>query len=137
MQTTAARMAQTAKIGNRTFLEFLFSQKNVLFIGDRARRTRNTRIRHRQSAAYGRTGVTEIRHLPAEGIFSHEEELARNLSIDQNAESGIRAHPISSRPKSTWDQLVDVLEENASKAAAGAPLNLQIFKEMEDLLKDG
>ena len=71
-------------------------------------------------------GRTEIRHFLLQGFFSHEEELARSLS-NYYAECGIELIPFL-RDQKDWDQLMDVLEEYARVAPAGAPLNVQIFK---------
>jgi hypothetical protein len=79
-------------------------------------------------------GETAIRHFLLQGFFSHEEELARSLS-DYYAECGIELIPFL-RDQKDWDQLIDVLEEYARIAPAGAPLNVQILKEMEALLNE-
>ena len=63
-----------------------------------------------------------------------EEELARSLS-NYYAESGIELIPFL-RDQKDWDQLMDVLEEYARIAPAGAPLNVQLLKEMEALLNE-
>ena len=110
----------------------MFSQKNVLFIGYGLEELEILEYVIGKARLTAERGATEIRHFLLQGFFSHEEELARNLSI-YYAESGIELIPFL-RDQKDWDQLVDVLEEYASEAAAGAPLNLQIFKEMEDLL---
>ena len=90
----------------------------------------NTSSARRTSSA--NTGNTEMRHFLIQGFFSHEEALARSLS-NYYAECGIELIPFL-RDQKDWDQLIDVLEEYAQLSPAGAPLNVQVLKEMEDLL---
>ena len=115
-----------------TFLGFLFSQKNVLFVGYGLEELEILEYVIGKARLMAEPGKTEIRHFLLPGFFSHEEELARSLS-NYYAECGIQLIPFL-RDQKDWDQLMDVLEEYASIAPAGAPLNVQIFKEMEALL---
>ena len=115
-----------------TFLGFLFSQKNVLFVGYGLEELEILEYVIGKARLMAEPGKTEIRHFLLQGFFSHEEELARSLS-NYYAECGIELIPFL-RDQKDWDQLMDVLEEYASIAPAGAPLNVQIFKEMEALL---
>jgi hypothetical protein len=115
-----------------TFLGFLFSQKNVLFVGYGLEELEILEYVIGKARLMAEPGKTEIRHFLLQGFFSHEEELARSLS-NYYAECGIQLIPFL-RDQKDWDQLMDVLEEYASIAPAGAPLNVQIFKEMEALL---
>ena len=115
-----------------TFLGFLFSQKNVLFVGYGLEELEILEYVIGKARLMAEPGKTEMRHFLLQGFFSHEEELARSLS-NYYAECGIQLIPFL-RDQKDWDQLMDVLEEYASIAPAGAPLNVQIFKEMEALL---
>jgi hypothetical protein len=115
-----------------TFLEFLFSAKNVLFIGYGLAELEILEYVIGKARLSAELGKTEIRHFILQGFFSHEEELARGLS-DYYAECGIELLPFL-RDQRDWEQLVDVLEEYARIAPASAPLNVQIFKDMEALL---
>jgi hypothetical protein len=117
-----------------TFLGFLFSQKNVLFVGYGLEELEILEYVIGKARLMAEPGKTEIRHFLLPGFFSHEEELARSLS-NYYAECGIQLIPFL-RDQKDWDQLMDVLEEYASIAPAGAPLNVQIFKEMEALLDE-
>jgi len=117
-----------------TFLGFLFSEKNVLFVGYGLEELEILEYVILKARLMAEPGKTEIRHFLLQGFFSHQEELARSLS-DYYAECGIELIPFL-RDQKNWDQLIDVLEEYARIAPAGAPLNVQIFKEMEALLNE-
>jgi hypothetical protein len=117
-----------------TFLGFLFSEKNVLFVGYGLEELEILEYVIGKARLMAERGKTEIRHFLLQGFFSHEEELAHSLS-NYYAECGIKLIPFL-RDQKDWDQLMDVLEEYARIAPAGAPLNVQIFKEMEALLNE-
>jgi SIR2-like domain len=115
-----------------TFLGFLFSEKNILFVGyglEELEILEYVVVKARLAAEAGRT---EMRHFLLQGFFSHEEQLARSLE-SYYAECGIELIPFL-RDQKDWDQLIDILEEYARLAPAGAPLTVQILKEMEALL---
>jgi len=116
-----------------TFLEYLFNNKTVLFVGYgleeleileyvilKARRPPGTRGR-------------EARHYILQGFFSHEKDLMHNLKSYYLSECGIQLIPFL-RDAKDWEQLLDVLEEFARSIPASAPLVLQKAQEMEDLL---
>lgn len=128
------RRADSAERENRvlTFLEFLFSAKNVLFVGYGLAELEILEYVIGKARLSAEPGKTEMRHFILQGFFSHEEELASGLS-DYYAECGIQLVPFL-RDQKDWEQLVDVLEAYARIAPASAPLNVQIFKDMEDLL---
>ena len=94
-----------------TFLEFLFSQKTVLFVGYGLEELEILEYVIGKARLMADSGTTEIRHFLLQGFFSHEEELARSLSI-YYAECGIKLIPFL-RDQKDWDQLMDVLEEYA------------------------
>jgi SIR2-like domain len=114
-----------------TFLGFLFSEKNILFVGYGLEILEYVIVKARLMAEPGKT---EMRHFLLQGFFSHEQELARGLS-NYYAECGIELIPFL-RDQKDWDQLIDVLEEFARLAPAGAPLTVQVLKEMEALLDE-
>jgi SIR2-like domain len=117
-----------------TFLGFLFSEKNVFFVGYGLEELEMLEYVIGKARVMAEPGSTEIRHFLLQGFFSHEEELSRGLS-NYYAECGIELIPFR-RDQKDWDQLIDVVEEYARVAPAGAPLNVQILKEMESLLNE-
>jgi hypothetical protein len=117
-----------------TFLGFLFSEKNVLFVGYGLEELEIPEYVIGKARVMAEPGSTEIRHFLLQGFFSHEEELSRGLS-NYYAECGIELISFR-RDQKDWDQLIDVVEEYARVAPAGAPLNVQILKEMESLLNE-
>ena len=115
-----------------TFLGFLFTEKNVLFVGYGLEELEILEYVIGKAHLMGNTGNTEMRHFLIQGFFSHEQALADSLS-NYYAECGIELIPFL-RDQKDWDQLIDVLEEYAQLSPAGAPLNVQVLKEMETLL---
>jgi hypothetical protein len=115
-----------------TFLGFLFTEKNVLFVGYGLEELEILEYVIVKARPLAETGKTELRHFLLQGFFSHEQELARNLA-NYYAECGIELIPFL-RDQKDWDQLIDVVEEFARLAPAGAPLNVQVLKDMEALL---
>jgi hypothetical protein len=75
-----------------TFLGFLFSQKNVLFVGYGLEELEILEYVIGKARLMAEPGKTEIRHFLLQGFFSHEEELARSLS-NYYAECGIQLIP--------------------------------------------
>jgi hypothetical protein len=130
------RSAEGPERENRvlTFLGFLFSQKNVLFVGYGLEELEILEYVIVKARLMAELGKTEMRHFLLQGFFSHEQELARSLE-NYYRECGIKLIPFL-RDQKDWDQLTDVLEEYARLAPTGAPLNVQIFKEMEALLNE-
>ena len=117
-----------------TFLGFLFSEKNILFVGYGLEELEILEYVIVKARLMAERGKTEMRHFLLQGFFSHEQELARGLS-NYYAECGIELIPFL-RDQKDWDQLIDVLEEFARLAPAGAPLTVQVLKEMEALLDE-
>jgi SIR2-like protein len=116
-----------------TFLDFLFKNKTVLFIGyglDELEILEYVILKAgRPAGAPGR----EPRHYILQGFFSHEEALLRTLKSYYLSECDIQLIPFR-RDDKDWDQLLDVLEDFARRIPASAPLVLQKAQEMEDLL---
>ena len=113
-----------------TFLDYLFREKTVLFIGYGLQELEIleyviTKAKQSQS------GKPEVRHYLVQGFFLHEEELARNLNAYYR-ESGIELISFSKDEKG-WDQLLDVVERFAREMPA-SDLVLEDFSQMEALL---
>lgn len=115
-----------------SFLGFLFSEKNVLFVGYGLEELEILEYVIGKSRLVGSPGNMAMRHFLLQGFFSHEQALADSLS-HYYAECGIELIPFL-RDQKDWDQLIDVLEEYARLAPAGAPLHVQLLKEMETML---
>lgn len=116
-----------------TFLDFLFAQKNVLFVGYGLDELEILEYVIGKARLSGDPGHTEMRHFLLQGFFLHENELARSL-VPYYRECGIELIPYL-RDHLDWDQLLDVIEEFARLAPAGSPLKVQTLMEMEDLLE--
>lgn len=116
-----------------TFLEYLFNNKTVLFVGYGLEELEVLEYvilkARRPPGAPGR----EARHYILQGFFSHEETLLRSLKSYYLSECGIELIPFL-RDDKDWDQLLDVLEEFASSIPTSDPLVLQRAQEMEGLL---
>jgi hypothetical protein len=117
-----------------TFLNFLFSERNVVFIGYGLEELEILEYIIGKARLLAGPRNTEMRHFLLQGYYSHEEELERSLA-NYYAECGIELIPFL-RDQKDWDQLIDVLEEFARLAPASAPLNVQVFKDMEAMLND-
>jgi hypothetical protein len=116
-----------------TFLDFLFAQKNVLFVGYGLDELEILEYVIGKARLSGEPGHTELRHFLLQGFFLHENELAKSL-VPYYRECGIELIPYL-RDHLDWDQLIDVLEEFARLAPAGSSLKVQTLMEMEDLLE--
>lgn len=129
------RMSSDADRENRvlTFLENLFKQKTVLFIGYGLEELEILEYVILKARRIRATDRPEAKHFLLQGFFSHEENLMRSLKRYYLHECGIQLIPFL-RDQRDWDQLLDVLEDFARLAPASAPMYLQEFKEMEDLL---
>ena len=131
------RLSGNAEKENRvlTFLEHLFQQKTVLFVGyglEELEILEYVILKARRPAG---TGHNEAKHYLLQGFYSHEHELMRSLTRYYLEECGIQLIPFL-RDHKDWDQILDVLEEFARAAPASNPLYVQEFKEMGDLLDD-
>jgi hypothetical protein len=116
-----------------TFLDYLFGEKTVLFIGYSLDELEileyvivKARLRQKESSA------TEIGHYILQGYFSHEQVLMENMRR-YFAECGIGLIPFL-RDEKNYDQLIEVLEAFAREAPASEPLKLAKLAEMERLL---
>ena len=113
-----------------TFLDYLFREKTVLFVGYGL-----TELEILEyvitKATLQSNGVGAIRHYLIQGFYGHEQELARNLE-GYYRESSIQLIPFSKDQKG-WDQLLDVVERFASDVPA-SDLVLEDFAQMQGLL---
>ena len=115
-----------------TFLEFLFTERNVLFVGYGLEELEILEYVITKSRLTGEPGHREIRHFLLQGFFSHEHEVARSL-VPYYRGCGIELIPFL-RDNQDWDQLIDVLGNFGRLAPVGPPLKIQTLKEMEALL---
>jgi hypothetical protein len=116
-----------------TFLEDLFKNKVVLFIGyglEELEILEYIIVKTRDLKAKGQ----QPRHFLLQGFFSHERELMVSLRTYYR-DCGIELISYL-KDKKGWDQLLDVLDHFASNVQASGPMVSQEFKEMEGLLND-
>ncbi len=116
-----------------TFLEYLFNQKTVLFIGYGLEELEILEYVILKARRIQATAQGEVKHFLLQGFFSHEDKLMRSLQRYYLSECGIQLIPFL-RDRKDWDQLLDVLHEFARLAPASVPMYSQEFKEMEVLL---
>jgi hypothetical protein len=116
-----------------TFLDFLFKNKTVLFIGYGLDELEILEYVILKAGRPPGTPGRQPRHYILQGFFSHEEALLGSLRSYYLSECDIQLIPFR-RDDKDWDQLLDVLEDFARRIPASAPLVLQTAQEMEDLL---
>jgi len=131
------RLSGNAESENRvlTFLEYLFQQKTVLFVGYGLEELEILEYVILKARRPPGTEPIETKHYLLQGFYSHEHELMRSLTRYYIDECGIQLIPFL-RDHKDWDQILDVLDEFAHAAPASDPLFVQEFKEMGDLLND-
>ena len=115
-----------------TFLDYLFREKTVLFIGYGLGELEIleyviTKAKQPQNSE------PEARHYLVQGFFLHQQELARSLEAYYR-ESGIQLLSFMKDQKG-WDQLVDVVEKFARDVPASDSV-IEDFVQMEGLLND-
>lgn len=113
-----------------TFLDFLFRNRTVLFIGYGLEELEI--LEYVLAKGQRRTG--EVQHYMVQGYFSHEEALKRNMQAYYRNECGIELLTFR-RDEKDWDQLLDVLEAFVDGMPASGPLVQQEMQDMEDLLQ--
>ena len=116
-----------------TFLEHLFKQKAVLFIGYGLEELEILEYVIQKARQPASGGKREARHFMLQGYFSHEIELMRSMRSYYLNECGIELIGFR-RDEKDWDQLASVLESFASRITARDPMLAQELSEMEDLL---
>jgi hypothetical protein len=116
-----------------TFLESLFAQRTVLFVGYGLEELEILEYIIVKSPPLERTeGYAEIRHYMLQGFFSHQHQLMLNLAAYYR-NFGIQLVPFL-RDNKDWEQLIDVLDDFAQRAPAADLMKLQKLADMEDLL---
>jgi hypothetical protein len=118
-----------------TFLDFLFKNKTVLFIGYGLDELEILEYVILKAGRPAGTSGRESRHYILQGFFSHEEALLRSLKSYYLSECDIQLIPFR-RDDKDWEQLLDVLEDFALRIPASDLLVLQKRQEMEELLND-
>ena len=116
-----------------TFLEHLFEQKTVLFIGYGLEELEILEYVILKARRPPGATVKETRHYLLQGFFSHQDALRHTLKSYYLSECGIELIPFLLDDKN-WEQLLDVLEQFAQRIPASAPMVLKKAQEMEDLL---
>jgi len=115
-----------------TFLEFLFRQKTVLFVGYGLEDLEILEYVVQKARQQGPSERPQARHFMLQGYFAHEYELMRSMTR-YYAQYDIELIPFG-RDQRDWAQLTEVLEAFAQAMPAKAPLGLQVQMEMESLL---
>lgn len=116
-----------------TFLDDLFSQKTVLFIGYGLEELEILEyvISNVRPPSSGKQAKAS--HYLIQGFFRHEYELMKNLEQYYISECGIQLLPFC-RDQNNWNQLLHVLEFFAREIPASPLLMSQKAKEMKYLL---
>jgi SIR2-like domain len=117
-----------------TFLNYLFSNKTVLFVGYGLEDLEILEYVIQKARVAPSDGQVEAKHFMLQGYFSHEIELTRSLT-QYYRQCDIQLLPFL-RDQKNWAQLIHVLEEYARVMPATTPMNLEIQAEMEALLAD-
>jgi hypothetical protein len=116
-----------------TFLESLFAQRTVLFVGYGLEELEILEYIIVKSRPFEHAeGYAEIRHYMLQGFFSHQQQLMVNLA-SYYRNFGIQLIPFL-RDNKDWEQLIDVLDDFAQRAPAADLMKLQKLADMEDLL---
>jgi hypothetical protein len=116
-----------------TFLEYMFANKTVLFIGYGLEELEILEYVILKARRPPGSPHNEARHFILQGFFSHEEALMRQMKSYYLKECGIELLPFL-RDEKDLDQLIDVLEEFAKLIPASTPLVVQKAQEMKALL---
>ena len=116
-----------------TFLEYLFNNRTVLFIGYGLEELEILEYVILKARRPPGSDPAEIKHYIIQGFFSHEEELKRSLELYYLKECGIKLLPFL-RDQKDWDQLLEVLDEFARLIPVAEPLELQKRQDLENLL---
>lgn len=116
-----------------TFLEALFRNKTVLFVGYGLEDLEILEYVVQKAQQQGVSDRPQARHFMLQGYFSHEYELMRSLT-QYYAQCDIELIPFR-RDERDWAQLTEVLAAFAAAMPAATPLGLQIQMEMESLLE--
>jgi len=116
-----------------TFLETLFKQKTVLFVGYSLDELEILEF-VLQKARNQTTEIDLVSHYMLQGFFSFQSALIENLTRYYQEECGIRLLPYL-KDNNDHIQLLHVLKRFCRKAPAQAPSMLSDFSDMRSLLK--
>ena len=114
-----------------TFLDQLFKQRSVLFVGYGLEELEILEYIFQKGIAAPNENE-EPRHFVLQGFFSHQLELVRNLEAYYR-KFGIKLLAFS-RDKLDWYQLVDVLDDLAKQLPSGSNMMSPKLAQMEVLL---
>jgi hypothetical protein len=117
-----------------TFLDYLFKQRTVLFIGYGLDDLEILEYVIQKARLAPSGGTTEARHFMLQGYFSHEQELMKSMS-GYYKQCDIQLLPFL-RDNKDWLQLIDVIENFAEALPASATINVQKLADMEAFLDD-
>lgn len=128
------RRSDDPALENRTltFLEFLFQQKTVLFVGYGLEDLEILEYVVQKARQQVSSAQPQARHFMLQGYFAHEYELMRSMKL-YYAQCDIEVIPFR-RDARDWHQLIEVLEKFAADMPANSPLGLQKQVDMEALL---
>lgn len=115
-----------------TFLDYLFSNKTVLFVGYGLEDLEILEYVIQKARVAHLDGRAEAKHFMLQGYFSHQVGLMRALT-QYYKQCNIQLLPFL-RDQKNWEQLIEVLENYADVMPATAPTTLEILAEMEALL---
>ena len=115
-----------------TFLEHLFKDKTVLFVGYGLEDLDILEYVVQKARGVSRRDG-EVQHFMLQGFFSYETALAENMERFYREECGIALLPFL-RDSKNYDQLIDVLTDYARKIPATDPMVLQDLREMERMI---
>lgn len=116
-----------------TFLENLFKERCVLFIGYGLEELEILEYIIQKSGKAPSTPKSEIRHFILQGFFTHEQLMADAMADYYSKECGIQLLPFS-KDQNDWKQLLSVIEDFSTKIPVGKTLLVQDFQDMEALL---
>ncbi len=118
-----------------TFLEHLFGEKTVLFVGYGLDELEILEYVIQKAKRVGSGKETEAKHFMLQGFYSHEYQLMLSLRNYYRNECGIQLLPFL-RDQRDFRQLLEVLEKFADEVPAADPMHLQKLIEMEALLAE-
>ena len=116
------------------FLEFLFKEKTVLFLGYGLEELEILEYVVMKARATLGPKMNEARHYLLQGFFSFEAATCRSLKDYFLQECGIQLIPFS-RDEKDWKQLIDVLGVFAKALPKNDEVIVQQLAEMEELAR--
>jgi SIR2-like domain len=117
-----------------TFLDHLFTNKNVLFVGYGVEELEILEYVIQKGQMLPEGTDAEAKHFMLQGFYAHEYELMRSLT-QYYRQCDIQLLPFR-KDQRDWHQLLEVLDDFAKVIPAGELVNLQKLKEMESFLDE-